>query len=98
VVLATIAGRFRRLAIARDLIDRGSTQDAIGRELSSSGYALERLVEQAQRYPLEAIRESYRRVVQADFEHKSGDVEERVALEILVQELATPPAEQRRSA
>jgi DNA polymerase-3 subunit delta len=95
VVLATIAGRFRRLAIARDLIDRGSTQDAIGRELSSSGYALERLVEQAQRYPLEAIRTAYRRVVQADFEHKSGDVEERVALEILVQELATPPAERR---
>jgi DNA polymerase III delta subunit len=98
VVLATIAGRFRRLAIARNLLDEGASSDAIGREVASSGYALERLVEQASRYSPRDIRAAYQRVVQADFDHKSGEMEERVALELLVQDLATPTREQRASA
>jgi DNA polymerase-3 subunit delta len=95
VVLATIAGRFRRQAIARGLLDGGERSEAIGRELGASGYALERLTEQASRYSLADIRAAYRLVVQADLDHKSGDIEERLALELLVQELATPPGERR---
>jgi DNA polymerase III delta subunit len=91
VVLATIAGRFRRLAIARGVLDAGGRGVEIGREVGASGYALERLTEQASRYPLENIRSAYRRIVQADFDHKSGAAEEILALDVLVQELATPP-------
>jgi DNA polymerase-3 subunit delta len=98
LVIGTISGRYRRLAIVRDLLDQGAPSEIIGREAGSSGYALERLIEQASRNSMQEIRAAYARVVQADFEHKSGDVDERVALEVMVQELATPPVETRRSA
>jgi DNA polymerase-3 subunit delta len=88
LVIANIAGRYRRLAIARDMLDRGEPVSAIGRELGSSGYALERLVEQAGRYSPEDIRAAYQRIVEAEFSHKTGVGEESVELELLVQELA----------
>jgi DNA polymerase III delta subunit len=98
LVLATIAGRYRRLAIARELMDKGAGGQEIGRELASSGFALDHIMEQASRYSLEDIRSAYRRVVQADFSHKSGDAEEVLSLEILVQDLASAGAGARRSA
>ena len=94
-VIGLITASYRRLAIARDMLDRGESGAAIGRTLNSTGYGLERLLDQASRYPLERTRDAFRRIVEADFEHKQGLCEEELSLELLVQDLASAPPRRR---
>ncbi|TMB97077.1 MAG: DNA polymerase III subunit delta [Chloroflexi bacterium] len=93
VILSTIAGRYRRLAIARELMDRGESSAAVGAATRTSGYALEKQMEQASRHNQERLRRLYRRVVEADLEAKLGERDEAVALELLVHDLASPAPE-----
>jgi DNA polymerase III subunit delta len=89
LVLSTIAGRYRRLAIARDMIDRGESGEAIRKELDAKpGYGFDKLLEQAGRYSLEDCRKAYRRIVEAEFSAKSGLSDEGLELTALVQDLA----------
>ncbi len=88
VVLSTIAGRFRRLATAREMLDRGETEAAIGSELAAKGYGLEKLIEQAAWYSIDHLRRIYGRIADADFNNKSGLSDEAAELHILVQELS----------
>jgi DNA polymerase-3 subunit delta len=92
VILSTVAGRFRRLAIAREMIDTGATGQAIGRRLQTGGFALEKLLEQAPRYPLPAIRAAYDRLIEAELDVKRGVYDETLSLELLVQDLAKDSA------
>jgi DNA polymerase-3 subunit delta len=89
-IIGLIAAAFRRLAVARDMLDGGASGAAVGRALRSQGYGLERLLDQASRYPLDRIRQAYRRIVEADFDHKRGLCDEGLSLELLVQDLSTP--------
>ena len=98
VILATIAGHFRRLAIAREMLDAGADTAAIGPEVGRVGYGLEKLVEQASSYSLAEIRVVYAEIVDADFVHKSGRSDEIGAIEVLVQEIASSGDQRRRSA
>jgi DNA polymerase III delta subunit len=89
LILATIAGRYRRLAIARDMMDRGETGEAIRKELNANpGFGFDKLLEQAGRYSLEDCRKAYRRIVEAEFSAKSGLSDEGLELAALVQDLA----------
>jgi len=88
-ILSVIAGRYRRLAIARDVLDAGGRGSAVARVLGASGFALERLLEQAGGTTMEQLRWAYRRLVLADLEPKQGGWDELVALEMAVYDLAT---------
>jgi DNA polymerase-3 subunit delta len=89
VIISTIAGRFRRMAIARDMMDAGESGDAVRKELEMKpGYGFDKMLDQARRYSLTDARESYSRIVEADFTHKSGLGDEGVELETMVQDLA----------
>ncbi len=90
LIMSTIAGRFRRMAVARDMMDAGQSGEAIRKQLAATaGYGFDKLLDQARRYSLNDAREAYRRIVEADFTHKSGLGEETLELETLVQDLAT---------
>jgi len=90
LIMSTIAGRFRRMAIARDLMDAGESGDAIRKELEMKpGYGFDKMLDQARRYSLADGRESYRRIVEADFTHKSGLGDEFIEMEIMVQDMAS---------
>lgn len=95
LILATIAGRYRRIAIARDMLDRGESGSAIAAQLGMRiGFGLDRMIESAQRMPLTAVRAAYQRIIEADRDMKGGielDDDARLALELLVQELAAGP-------
>lgn len=94
VLLSTIAGRYRRIAVTRDMLDRGEPWTAIARQLGiKMGYGLDRLVEQAGRTPLAAVRAAYARIIQAELDVKRGMtlMDERQAIELVVQELASMP-------
>ena len=89
-VLSTIAGRFRRMAIARDMLDAGESGEAIRKELDAKpGFGFDKLLEQAHSYPPEDVRTAYGMIVESEVAHKSGLAEEEVALQVLVQELAS---------
>jgi DNA polymerase-3 subunit delta len=93
--LGLITGAFRRLATARGLLDEGESTSAIMRAFNfKSQFPAEKLADQASRYPLERLRGVFRRIVAADFDHKSGLCEEELSLELLVQDLAAAPARQ----
>jgi DNA polymerase-3 subunit delta len=94
-IIGLITASYRRLAIARDMLDSGESGAAIGRALNASGYGLQVLLDQASRYPLERTRGAFRRIVEADFEHKQGLCEEGLSLELLVQDLASAPPRRR---
>ena len=86
--LGLIAGAYRRLVTARGLLDEGASTAAIGRAFNfKSDFPAQKLAEQASRYPLSRLRDAYRRIVAADFDHKSGLCDEDLALELLVQDL-----------
>lgn len=93
LILGQIAGRYRRVAIVRDMLDRSESGSAIAARLGvKMGYALDRLIEQAERLPLPAIRAAYARIIEADLDVKRGLMEDdRLALELAVQELASRP-------
>ncbi len=93
--LATIAGRYRRLAIAREMLDGGAGEQVIGQRLGLTGFALERLVDQASRQSMAGLRASFARIVRADLDHKSGMYDEDVAMALLVYDLAAASGNRR---
>jgi DNA polymerase-3 subunit delta len=90
LIIGSIAGRFRRAAIVRDMLDRGESSSAIAARLNMKlGFGVDRAIEQAQRYPLSTIRAAYQRLIEADLDVKRGLMEDdRLALELAVYELA----------
>ncbi len=98
-ILGVITSAYRRLAVAQGMLDAGESTASIARAFNfKSQFPAEKLADQASRYPLERLRRSYRKIVEADFDHKSGLCEENVALELLVEDLAAPPAGRSRVA
>ena len=91
-LLATIQGRYRRLALAREMLDAAASAARIGERLGASGYGLERLLDQASRYPLSRLRAAFRRLLEADVAIKRGIYDEELSLELLVQDLAAAPS------
>jgi hypothetical protein len=59
------------------------------------GFGLDKLIDQAQHTPYAAIRDAYARLIQAELDLKRGItgglMDDRLALELAVQELASRP-------
>ena len=94
-ILSMLQRQYRRLAIARELLDAGSSSRSVGEKLGAKGFGLEKLLEQAARHPLSRVRRAYRRLLEADAAIKRGIYEPELSLELLVQELAAAPARAR---
>lgn len=89
-LLATIQSRYRRLAIARDMLDAGAHPREIGERLGiTKQFALEKLLEEARRHPPSRLRAAYQRLLEADAGIKRGVYDEETALELLVHDLAS---------
>ena len=91
-ILLMVQRQYRLLAIAREMMGAGSMSRQIGERLGVFGYGLERLLEQASRYPLPRVRTDFRRLLETDVSIKRGIYDEELALELLVQGLAAAPA------
>jgi len=88
-IAAMIQGAYRRIAVARAMLDSGATGTDIGAGLNVRGFPLEKLVDQASGHTPSAIRSAYARLVQADLDVKRGVFDPELALELLVTDLAT---------
>ncbi len=89
VLLSTVAGRYRRIAVAKEMMERGAPGAEIARRLRMKPNAVSFLLEQASRNSWPAIRRAYDLIIQSELDTKRGPMDDRVALELVVQELAT---------
>jgi DNA polymerase-3 subunit delta len=66
VILSTVAGKYRRIAVAKDMHERGESGTAIASRLGiKPGFGVEKLIDQAERLSWEALRAAYARIVGA---------------------------------
>jgi DNA polymerase-3 subunit delta len=90
VLFAVLVGQYRRLLLARAMIDEGTPEAEIGRRLGiNHPFPLRKLIEQSGRYPAERLETAYRRFLEADVAVKTGILEITLALEVLIVELCT---------
>ena len=90
-IVSMIARQLRLATLARDLIDRGQSERAIGQQLGITlQFALKRTVEQARRHQLGTMEWLYGRLLEADVAVKRGRVAPDVALDLLVSEASRP--------
>ena len=91
-ILLMIQRQIRHLALAREMLEAGESARRIGETLRLPGFALERLLEQAPRYPAPRIKAAFQRLLEADLHIKRGVYDGELALELLVHDLAERPA------
>jgi DNA polymerase-3 subunit delta len=89
-ILVMITRQFRLIALARDLgkgLSRQQIQSSLGLK---SGYALDKTLSQAKLYDFEGVKRAYDKLLETDLAIKTGRYSDKLALELLVAELACP--------
>ena len=87
-VLTMITRQFRLIAQARDLgkgLSRLQIQDRLGLK---SSYALDKTLSQAKLYDFGGVQQAYDKLLETDLAIKTGQYSDKLALELLVTELA----------
>jgi len=89
-ILTMITRQFRLIALARDLgkgLSRLQIQDRLGLK---SSYALDKTLSQAKLYSFQGVKRAYDKLLKTDLAIKTGKYSDKLALELLVAELACP--------
>jgi DNA polymerase-3 subunit delta len=87
-ILVMITRQFRLIAQARDLgkgLSRPQIQDRLGLK---SSYSLDKTLSQAKLYDFEGVKRAYDKLLETDLAIKTGKYSDKLALELLVTELA----------
>ena len=89
-ILTMITRQFRLIALARELkkgLSRPQIQDKLGLKAS---YAVDKTLGQAKLYDFEGVKRAYSKLLETDLAIKTGKYSDKLALELLVTELACP--------
>ena len=89
-ILVMITRQFRLIAQAKDLepgLSRLQIQDRLGLK---SSYSLDKTLSQAKLYDFEGVKRAYDKLIETDLAIKTGKYSDKLALELLVTELACP--------
>jgi len=87
-ILVMITRQFRLIAQAKDLgkgLSRLQIQDRLGLK---SSYSLDKTLDQAKLYDFEGVKRAYDKLLETDLAIKTGKYSDKLALELLVTELA----------
>jgi DNA polymerase-3 subunit delta len=87
-ILVMITRQFRLIAQARDLgngLSRPQIQDRLGLK---SSYSLDKTLSQAKLYDFEGVKRAYDKLLETDSAIKTGKYSDKLALELLITELA----------
>ena len=87
-ILTMITRQFRLIALAGDLGKGLSRLQVQGRLGLKSSYALDKTLGQAKLYDFERVRRAYDKLLETDLAIKTGQYTDKLALELLVTELA----------
>ena len=89
-ILAMIARQLRLITLAKDLLRRGVAPGELGGRLGiRADFALRRTLDQARKSPWPRLVALYQRLLEMDLAVKEGRLEEDLALDLLVAEVAT---------
>ncbi len=89
-ILTLLTRQFRLIALAKDLrkgLSRLQIQDRLGLKQS---YVVDKTLSQAELYDFEGVRRAYDKLLETDLAIKTGKYSDKLALELLVTELACP--------
>jgi len=90
-LLVMLTRQVRLMVRARELVRQKKTRDEIQSRLGlTSDFALRKTLAQAERYPVERLREAYHKLLEADLSIKTGKYNAELALNILIAELCQP--------
>ena len=95
-LLAMLARQVRLLLLAKDLRAQGVAEPQMGGRLSLSGYPLRKTLDQEKRFTHDQLAHIHESLVQLDLSAKTLPIDERVALETLIAELAGSVSAPRR--
>lgn len=99
VLLAVIAGQYRRMVVVKDMLERRVPKSEIAKAIDSKGreFIVDKAARLANRYGWPALHEAYRKLLDADLSVKRGLQDDESALQLLVHELCAlaPKASQR---
>ena len=88
-ILSMLARQVRLLILTIELRQQGVPQDELGKRIGlTNRYALEKTVRQSGSFGTEHLANIHRRLLAADMAIKRGEMDERLAIEILVGELS----------
>ncbi len=88
LLIFMITRQYRQLILAQALIREGMRSEQLGNQLGiRSAYPLQKVVEQASRYPADQLEAAYRRLFETDVAVKTGFMDVDTALEMLILEL-----------
>jgi DNA polymerase-3 subunit delta len=89
-IITMIARQVRLIALSRDLLDQGTSQNDIGNKLGiNSQFVLKKTLDQASCYSDSQIRSCYANLLKSDLSIKQGLMASDFALELLTYELST---------
>ncbi|HUF54138.1 MAG TPA: DNA polymerase III subunit delta [Dehalococcoidia bacterium] len=91
VVVSTIAGRYRRIAVAKEMMEGRAGAAQIASRIGITEGAAHYLMESASRLSWPAIRAAYARVIECELDQKRWNFDDRAAVELMVLELAARP-------
>ena len=87
-LLVMLSRQVRMIVRAKELRKQGKPETEIQKRLGlTSEFALRKTLEQANRYPVERLKEVYHKLLQTDLSIKTGKYEGQLALNILIAEL-----------
>ncbi|MBC8429359.1 MAG: hypothetical protein H8D89_00120 [Dehalococcoidia bacterium] len=87
-LLVMLSRQARMIVQAKELRRQRKSDVEIQNRLGlTSGFALRKTLEQAQRYPLERLKEVYHKLLEADLSIKTGKYEGGLVLNLLIAEL-----------
>ncbi|MBI1885060.1 MAG: DNA polymerase III subunit delta, partial [Chloroflexi bacterium] len=88
-VFGMIVRQYRLLLLAREMLDARAPSGRIAEALDiRSAFALDRLLDRAERYTIPRLKGAYRRLLEADASIKRGIHSEELALDLLIHDLA----------
>jgi DNA polymerase-3 subunit delta len=88
-LLNLVARQLRLVTLAKEMLEQGVAQQEIGARLEIRAEFVQRkTLDQARKFPWPRIKMLYQRLVETDFSVKDGQLEEDLALELLVAEVA----------
>lgn len=88
-MISMLARQVRLLLLAKEIKATGASMPEIGKRLSISGFPLTKTLEQEGKLSIQKLMGIHRRLLDTDVSIKTGEVDERLGLDLLVAELAS---------
>lgn len=90
MILTMIVYQYRNLLIVKDIFEKGDTnQWAIAKKAKLHPFVVQKSLALIRQYSMDNLKKIYRKLLDYDFKIKTGKIESRAALELLIYELTT---------